>query len=184
VPAATSTKPAATADKAKTRNGKSDAPVRTRQATDEERQPGAKIELGKAEPLKPIAEVVSLIRRGHEAVREGALNMREHAIETGGWLLHAKARVKAVGQKWIPWVREHEKDLGFGEDTAEVYMKLWKNRAEIRACSDSVSIRAALRAITPPDRPTRGKKQKPWWEQDPWPMRRGCRSSSRRPSNS
>jgi len=68
------------------------------------------------------------IRREHEAVAAALKDSLAHAIAAGELLLEAKTQL-AHGQ-WLPWLRDH---CTISERTAQLYMRVAKNRAEIES---------------------------------------------------
>lgn len=107
------------------------------------------------ELLAQLAQRANEEHRLHEVHRKKAL---EHALRAGEFLIEAKQRV-AHG-KWQQWV---ERNFEGSWRTAQVYMKLARNRgkleAEKAACGTDLSVREARRVVAMPklkaERPTR-----------------------------
>ena len=73
-------------------------------------------------------ELAARIRAEHAAVADALKDSLRHAITAGELLIVAKAQVPH-GQ-WLSWLREH---CAISERTAQLYMRVAKNRAEIEA---------------------------------------------------
>jgi hypothetical protein len=151
------------------------APVFTRRATDEEREPGAKIELGKATAVmkepdgdaskgptrKTLEALTSEIHRELEAAASLQARSMAHYIAAGERLIEVKARQQHGA--WLKWLDEN---FDLSEDTAEIYMKLARNAERVR---NSTSIRKGLEAIATAAEPRRREKKGP----TEWGMYRG-----------
>jgi Protein of unknown function (DUF3102) len=66
-----------------------------------------------------LLELATRIRVGHSAVIEGKKNIVRKAIEVGGWLNEAKAKVEHG--EWLPWLKAN---CQISERTAQRYMHL------------------------------------------------------------
>jgi hypothetical protein len=75
-----------------------------------------------------LAGLAARIRVEHEAVAVALRDSVRHAIVAGELLVEAKAQL--VHGQWRPWLREH---CAISERTAQLYMRVAKNRAEIEA---------------------------------------------------
>jgi hypothetical protein len=73
-----------------------------------------------------LAELADRIRVEHQAVSTALKESLRHAIEAGELLIEAK---KQVGHgQWLPWLQER---CAISERTAQLYMRVAKNRKEI-----------------------------------------------------
>ena len=83
-------------------------------------------------PIAPLAGDYSLtdlaarIRAEHEAVSSALKESVRHAITAGELLVEAKEQLG--DGRWLPWFRDH---CTISERTAQLYMRVAKNRAEI-----------------------------------------------------
>jgi hypothetical protein len=75
-----------------------------------------------------LTDLAARIRAEHEAVSEGLKESVRHAIAAGELLIEAKGQL-GHGQ-WLPWLRDR---CTISEGTAQLYMRVAKNRAEIEA---------------------------------------------------
>jgi Protein of unknown function (DUF3102) len=73
-----------------------------------------------------LADLAARIRVEHEAVSDALADSVRHAIAAGELLIEAKGQLKH-GQ-WLPWLRDH---CTISERTAQLYMRVAKNRTEI-----------------------------------------------------
>jgi len=73
-----------------------------------------------------LAELASRIKAEHGAVSTALKESLRHALVAGELLLEAKGQV-SHGQ-WLPWLRDH---CSLSERTAQLYMRVAKNRSEI-----------------------------------------------------
>jgi hypothetical protein len=73
-----------------------------------------------------LADLAARIKAEHEAVGIALKDSVRHAIMAGELLLQAKDQVPH-GQ-WLPWLRDH---CTISERTAQLYMRVAKNRSEI-----------------------------------------------------
>ena len=73
-----------------------------------------------------LADLAARIRSEHEAVSSALKDSVRHAIAAGELLIEAKAQLKH-GQ-WLSWLAKH---CVISERTAQLYVKLAKNRATI-----------------------------------------------------
>jgi hypothetical protein len=97
----------------------------------------------------PLADLAARIRAEHAAYGDAARKGVEHAMTAGDLLLLAKARL-GHGQ-WLPWLTKH---CSLSERSAQLYMRLARNRAQIDGKSESVAdltLRAAASILTPND---------------------------------
>jgi hypothetical protein len=84
--------------------------------------------LGLGYRLHSLVELAARIRAEHEATSTALKSSVEHAMKAGDLLIEAKAQLKH-GQ-WLPWLAEH---CVMSERTAQLYMRIAKNRATIEA---------------------------------------------------
>lgn len=75
-----------------------------------------------------LTDLAARIRTEHAATAEALRESVRHAIAAGELLIEAKAQLQH-GQ-WLPWLRDH---CAISERTAQLYMRVAKNRAEIEA---------------------------------------------------
>lgn len=75
-----------------------------------------------------LPHLAARIRAAHEAVGLALSESVRHAIAAGELLIEAKAQLQH-GQ-WLPWLRDH---CTISERTAQLYMRVAKNRAEIES---------------------------------------------------
>lgn len=73
-----------------------------------------------------LPELAAAIKAEHEATSSALKSSAEHGIAAGLLLIEAKAMLKH-GQ-WLPWLSEH---CAMSERTAQLYMRLAKNREAI-----------------------------------------------------
>jgi hypothetical protein len=95
-----------------------------------------------------LPTLASEIQKAHAAAVENQRKTLEQAIRAGDLLIEAKAL--AGHGKWLPWLHEH---CQLSERTAQLYMRLARNRGVIDAKSATVSdlgIRGAIEALTLP----------------------------------
>jgi DUF3102 family protein len=88
------------------------------------------------------------IRKAHAAAVEHQRRGLVEAMRAGDLLIEAKAL--AGHGNWLPWLQEH---CQLSERTAQLYMRLAKNRSVIEAKSATVAdlgIRGAIEALTRP----------------------------------
>jgi hypothetical protein len=106
--------------------------------------------------LEPLREPQSLndfaarIETEHEATVTAFKHGAEHAMAAGDLLIEAKTLKKRGGQ-WLPWLADH---CSMSERTAQLYMRLSRNRPEIQANTQRVadmSLRGAVELLAPPD---------------------------------
>jgi hypothetical protein len=81
-----------------------------------------------------LADLAARIRAFHEATVEGLRQSVTNGIAAGELLIEAKAQLQH-GQ-WLPWLRDN---VNISERTAQLYMRLAKNRTEIEAKSATVA---------------------------------------------
>jgi hypothetical protein len=75
-----------------------------------------------------LADLAARIKAEHGAVATALKDSVRHAIAAGELLIEAKAQL-AYGQ-WLPWLSHH---CTISERTAQLYMRVAKNRADIEA---------------------------------------------------
>jgi hypothetical protein len=75
-----------------------------------------------------LADLAARIRAEHEATSTALKSSVEHAMRAGDLLIEAKAQFKHG--EWLPWLAEH---CAMSERTAQLYMRIAKNRATIEA---------------------------------------------------
>jgi Protein of unknown function (DUF3102) len=80
--------------------------------------------------LQPLKHARSLADDEHEATAAALQRGVKHAMAAGDLLIEAKAHLKTqLGHgKWLPWLA---KNCAISERTAQLYIKLAKNRATI-----------------------------------------------------
>lgn len=92
------------------------------------------------------------INQEHHACQQAGASMVEHAVRCGELLLKAKAQIERG--EWEPWL---EDNFEASKDTAQVYMKLARNRDEVIDSKTErarfSSIRQALDDIATPREP-------------------------------
>jgi len=75
-----------------------------------------------------LPDLAARIRAEHEAVSAALKESVRHAIAAGELLIEAKGQLGHG--RWLPWLRDH---CTISERTAQLYMRVAKNRAEIEA---------------------------------------------------
>src|SRR5262245_5139507 len=75
-----------------------------------------------------LADLAARIKAEHTAVADSLNESVKHAIAAGELLLEAKEKVKH-GQ-WLPWLRDN---CSLSKPTAQLYMRVAKNRAKAEA---------------------------------------------------
>ena len=98
------------------------------------------------------------IKTEHLAVREAARLGIEHAMKCGDLLIKAKPQVPH-GQ-WLPWLEE----CGFGDRTAQLYMRLARNRAELESKLESKYATIADLSLNEADKLLRDSQSKRYFE--------------------
>lgn len=96
-----------------------------------------------------LADLAVRIRAEHEATVAAIKSGAVHAMACGDLLLEAKARLNRHGA-WLPWLKQN---CEMSERTAQLYMRMARNREAIEAKSASVadlSLRGAMAVIAPP----------------------------------
>jgi hypothetical protein len=78
-----------------------------------------------------LVDLAARIKAEHEAVSSALKESVRHSIAAGELLVEAKGQLDH-GQ-WLPWLRDH---CTISERTAQLYMRLAKNRAEIEKRND------------------------------------------------
>jgi hypothetical protein len=73
-----------------------------------------------------LPDLAARIRAEHEAVSTALKESVRHAITAGELLVEAKGQLGHG--RWLPWLRDH---CTISERTAQLYMRVAKNRAEI-----------------------------------------------------
>jgi hypothetical protein len=81
-----------------------------------------------------LVVLAARIRAAHEATSTALKSSVEHSIAAGELLIEAKEQVPH-GQ-WLPWLRDR---CAISERTAQLYMRLAKNRKEIEANTQCVA---------------------------------------------
>jgi hypothetical protein len=81
-----------------------------------------------------LVDIAARIKAEHQAVAASLKRSIEHAIAAGELLNEAKEHIPH-GQ-WLPWLREH---CGVTPRSAQGYMKLARNRAEIEGKCETIS---------------------------------------------
>jgi hypothetical protein len=77
-----------------------------------------------------LTDLAARIKTWHTAVAAALKDSVRHGIAAGELLLEAKAQLKHG--EWLPWLRDH---VEISERTAQLYMRLAKNRAEIESAT-------------------------------------------------
>jgi hypothetical protein len=75
-----------------------------------------------------LPDLAARIKAEHEAAAESLRDSVRHAIAAGALLIEAKTKLQH-GQ-WLPWLRDH---CTISERTAQLYMRVAKNRDEVEA---------------------------------------------------
>jgi hypothetical protein len=75
-----------------------------------------------------LTDLAARIRAEHEAVSTALRESVRHAITAGELLVEAKEQLGHG--RWLPWLRDH---CTMSERTAQLYMRVAKNRAEVEA---------------------------------------------------
>ena len=75
-----------------------------------------------------LPDLAARIRVEHRAVSSALRDSVRHAIAAGELLIEAKEQLGHG--RWLPWLRDH---CAISERTAQLYMRVAKNRAEIEA---------------------------------------------------
>jgi hypothetical protein len=81
-----------------------------------------------------LADLAARINAEHKATADALKDSVRHGIVAGELLIEAKAKVPH-GQ-WLPWLQDH---VQISERTAQLYMRLAKNRAAVEAKSATVA---------------------------------------------
>jgi hypothetical protein len=108
-----------------------------------------------------LADLAVRINAEHEAACAAIKSGAEHAMAAGDLLIKAKAELKQHGA-WLPWLKQNCK---MSERTAQLYMRMARNREAIEAKSATVadlSLRGAMAVIAPPKPDTDSEE---WFEQ-------------------
>lgn len=96
--------------------------------------------------MNELALLGQEINQEHRLCADAAYSAVEHAIRAGELLVEAKAGVKHGD--WLKWLEENFEG---SRQTAQVYMKLHKNRDELKSQSSSFfSIDSALKQLAGP----------------------------------
>jgi Protein of unknown function (DUF3102) len=82
-----------------------------------------------------LADLAARIRTEHRAAAASLSDAMRHAMTAGELLIEAKTLVKH-GQ-WLPWLSDH---VSISERTAQLYMRVARNRAEIEAAKSATAI--------------------------------------------
>jgi Protein of unknown function (DUF3102) len=75
-----------------------------------------------------LVDLAARIRVEHDAASEKLSEALRHAMAAGDLLIEAKELVQHGA--WLPWLKDH---VAISERTAQIYMRVAKNRAEIEA---------------------------------------------------
>jgi hypothetical protein len=98
-----------------------------------------------------LTDLAQRINAEHREACAALARSLHHAMAAGDMLVEAKRRVKREGGQWLPWLSQH---CAMSERSAQVYMKLAKNRQAIEARSAAgaadFSIRNAIELLKPP----------------------------------
>jgi hypothetical protein len=82
-----------------------------------------------------LPELAARIRAFHESTIEGLRQSVENGMAAGDLLIEAKAQLKHG--HWLPWLRDN---CNISERTAQLYMRLAKNRAAIEEQAKSATV--------------------------------------------
>ena len=96
-----------------------------------------------------LADLAVRINAEHQAACGAIKSGAEHAMAAGDLLLEAKAKLRLHGA-WLPWLKQN---CEMSERTAQLYMRMARNRAAIEANTQHVadlSLRGAMAVIAPP----------------------------------
>jgi hypothetical protein len=104
------------------------------------------------EKSNSLTDLAARIRTEHETIRRIMADAVKRAMNAGDMLLEAKKQLKEQGQGygyWMPWLEKH---CDMSQRTANLYMRLAKNRKVIEASGDiaGLTLNAAARLLAPP----------------------------------
>lgn len=105
-----------------------------------------------------LAGLAAGINEAHSRCKAAARATVAHALDCGDLLIAAKAKVEHGG--WLPWLRDHCPDVSVR--TAQAYMQLARQRAEVEAKCATVAhlgVRQALDLVAEPAEPTRQQSE-------------------------
>jgi hypothetical protein len=96
-----------------------------------------------------LDEIALELKQLHEDVQDGLRQTLHRAMRAGELLTEAK--LAAGHRRWLPWVSTH---CAFSEDTAQLYMKLFRHRDEILKHLKTepgryLTLRDTLKAVSP-----------------------------------
>jgi hypothetical protein len=77
-----------------------------------------------------LIDLAARIKTEHQAVATALKQSVKHAIAAGELLIEAKDQVPHG--RWLPWLRDH---CTISERTAQLYMRVAKNRADIEGAT-------------------------------------------------
>lgn len=99
-----------------------------------------------------LAVLAAEIKREYRDAQDAAQRTLTHALAAGERLIEAKALIQHGG--WLPWLAEH---VGVSTRTAQVYMRLARNKAKIakNATVADLTIRSAVNSVTTSPDPDR-----------------------------
>jgi hypothetical protein len=81
-----------------------------------------------------LTDLAARIRAEHTATSDALKRSVEHAMAAGDLLIEAKSQLKHG--RWLPWLAKH---CEISERTAQLYMRIAKNRAEIEAKAQRIA---------------------------------------------
>jgi len=118
----------------------------------------------KQEFSNSLVDLAERIKVEHAAYVAAVKKSAEHAMAAGDALIEAKAQLKHGA--WLPWLKGH---CEISERTAQVYMRLARNRSEIETNPQraaDLSLRAAEAWLAPDGDDGTGKNE--WYTPEDW----------------
>jgi Protein of unknown function (DUF3102) len=101
-----------------------------------------------------LPDLATRIKVGHSAVIEAKKNIVRKAVEVGGWLNEAKAKVEHG--EWLPWLKAN---CQISERTAQRYMHLADAKEHLEKAMElksaavaDLTLEDAVRLLKPPER--------------------------------
>jgi hypothetical protein len=95
-----------------------------------------------------LADLAARVRHEHEAAADAIKRGAAHAMHAGDFLIEAKEQLQH-GQ-WLPWLKDH---CAISERTAQLYMRLARDREKIEAAKSAtvadLSLREAAAVLAP-----------------------------------
>jgi hypothetical protein len=114
--------------------------------------------VNRAPSVKEVAECICVALAG---ARENWRNALRRAMEAGDLLVGVQPRVRALGFNWKQWLAD---TCAVRPRTAQLYMQLAQNRAQIEAALEQhpdLSFRGAIRVISKPSTPKSDTSEAP-----------------------